>query len=124
MALIENIFMRIGIDAKYYYSGGPSLISVVRNIVNKFIENNTEDEIVFFLIKKDAHLEEDFKMKIKGKKNMSYVFVPAKLNFYTNLFTFPFYFSKGNFDIILFLQETLIFQKNLLNFEFLFELVY
>jgi glycosyltransferase involved in cell wall biosynthesis len=94
--------MRIGIDAKYYYSGGPSLISVVRNIVNKFIENNTEDEIVFFLIKKDVHFEEDFKMKIKGKTNMSYVFVPAKLNFFTNLLTFPFYFSKGKFDVILF----------------------
>jgi glycosyltransferase involved in cell wall biosynthesis len=94
--------MKIGIDAKYYYSGGPSLVNVVRNIVNNLIECNAEDEIVFFLSKKDFHLKEDFEIKIDKKKNMSFVFIPVKLNFLTNLLLFPFYFYKKGFDVILF----------------------
>ena len=94
--------MKIGIDAKYYYSGGPSLVNVVRNIVNGLIECNNEDEIVFFLSKNDFHLKEDFEMKIDKKKNMSVVFIPVKINFLTNLLLFPFYFYKKNFDVILF----------------------
>ena len=94
--------MKIGIDAKYYYSGGASLVNVVRNIVNKFIENNREDEIVFFLNKKDSYKIDDFKKKIKGNKNLSFIFIPNRLNFLTNLLIYPFMFYGKKFDVILF----------------------
>ena len=94
--------MRIGIDAKYYYSGGPSLVNVVRNIVNHLIENDKGHEIVFFLAKKDIHFKEDFQKKIQNKNNLSYVFIPVKFHFITNLLFYPLFFGKKDFDVFLF----------------------
>ena len=41
--------MKIGIDAKWYYSGPPSGVNVVKNIVDNLIKFNTTDDIIFFL---------------------------------------------------------------------------
>jgi glycosyltransferase involved in cell wall biosynthesis len=94
--------MRIGIDAKWYYSGPPSGINVVRNIVDNLIEYNFNDEIVFFLNKEDISQKEHFKAKIRNKNNLSFFFIPGMVNFITNLFFFPFYFQKCKLDVIMF----------------------
>jgi glycosyltransferase involved in cell wall biosynthesis len=94
--------MKIGIDAKWYYSGPPSGVNVVRNIVDNLIKNNNEDEILFFLSNKDIHLIEDFKKKINNKKNISFKFITGKVNIITNMIIFPFYFYRKGLDAILF----------------------
>ena len=94
--------MRIGIDAKWYFSGPPSGVNVVRNIVDNLIECNKEDDIVFFLSSKDIHLVELFKDMIANKSNLSFTFVPGRINFLTNLILFPFYFYNKNLNVILF----------------------
>lgn len=94
--------MNIGIDAKWYYSGPPSGVNVVRNIVNALIKKNKTDNIVFFLSKRDGYMEQDFINKIKHNKKMSLLFVNSSINFFTNTLFFPFYFRKLNLDVILF----------------------
>lgn len=94
--------MRIGIDAKWYYSGPPSGINVVRNIVDNLIEYNTQDEIIFFLNSKDVDKTENFNCKILNKKNLSFLFIPGRINFFTNLFLFPAYFRRKRIDVVLF----------------------
>ena len=94
--------MRIGIDAKWYYSGPPSGVNVVRNIVNALIETNKQDYIVFFLSKKDIHMKNNFRDKISKNKKLTFFFVDNSINFLTNTIFFPFYLKKFNLDIMLF----------------------
>lgn len=94
--------MRIGIDAKWYFSGPPSGVNVVRNIVNYFIEDNNHDEIVLFLAKKDYQLIDFLKCKFLNNSRVSYILVPSRINFLTNLLLFPYYFYNRQIDIILF----------------------
>ena len=94
--------MRIGIDAKWYYSGPPSGVNVIRNIVDYLVENNNEDYIIFFLNRVDIKYKKHFSNKIANKKNLECVFIPGKINFLTNLFLFPIFFYKKKLDAILF----------------------
>lgn len=94
--------MRIGIDAKYYYSGPPSSVNVVRNLVDNFIKFNNGDQIVFFLSNKDIQFREDFKKLIENKENLSFTFIPGQYNFLTNLLLFPLYLYKKGIDAVLF----------------------
>jgi glycosyltransferase involved in cell wall biosynthesis len=95
-------FMKIGIDAKYYFSGTPSLISVVGNLSDKMIEHSGDTKIVFFLSKRDRHRLPEFEKKIGQHNNISYQFIPGKFNFIVNLLFYPFFFSNKEFDVILF----------------------
>lgn len=92
--------MKIGVDAKWYFSGPPSGVNVVRNIVDNLIKNDTEDEIVFFLNKKDIDRKWYFEQKIKDNDHLSFKFV--KLNILTNMFFFPFILWYQKVDVILF----------------------
>jgi glycosyltransferase involved in cell wall biosynthesis len=92
--------MRIGIDAKWYYSGPPSGVNVVRNIVNSLIKENTEHKLFIFLNREDKIL--NYEDKIFQNNNVICVYIPRKVNFITNLFFFPLYFYKYNLDVILF----------------------
>jgi len=94
--------MRIGIDAKWYFSGPPSGVNVVRNIVNNIIEFNEGNEILFILNKKDIHLKNIIIDKINNKNNLFLLFIPCKINFLTNLFILPFYLKKKKLDVMLF----------------------
>lgn len=92
--------MRIGIDAKWYYSGPPSGVNVVRNIVNSLIKENTEHKIFIFLNRKDKIL--NYEDEIFQNNNVTCVYIPRKINFITNLFFFPIYYYKYELDVILF----------------------
>ena len=47
--------MKIGIDAKWYFSGPPSGTVVVKNIIDCIIKQNNGDEIILFIQKKDRN---------------------------------------------------------------------
>jgi len=98
----DEVFMKIGIDAKYYFSGTPSLISVVGNLSDKIIEHSGDTEIVFFLSKRDKHRLPEFENKIGQNKNISYQFIPGKFNFIVNILFYPLFFWNKGFDVILF----------------------
>lgn len=92
--------MKIGIDAKWYYSGPPSGVNVVRNIVNALIKENKEHELFIFLNAEDqssSNLDEIFQ-----NNNVFCVYIPRKVNFITNLFLFPIYYYKYDLDVVLF----------------------
>ena len=92
--------MKIGVDAKWYFSGPPSGVNVVRNIVDNMIINDTEDQIVFFLNKKDIDRKLYFEEKIKNYKNLSFEFI--NLSLLTKLLLFPFMIWNKKMDVILF----------------------
>lgn len=94
--------MKIGIDAKYYFSGTPSLISVVGNLSDKIIEYSGDTEIVFFLSNRDKHRLPEFERKLGQHKNISYQFIPGRFNFIVNMLFYPLFFSNKGFDVILF----------------------
>jgi len=94
--------MRIGIDAKWYYSGPPSGINVVRNLVDNVIKYNSKDNIVFYLNKKDMRFKGNFASKISGKNNLSFIFIPGRINIITNMLLFPYYIWNNKIDIVLF----------------------
>lgn len=94
--------MKIGIDAKYYFSGTPSLISVVSNLCDKIIENSGGSEIIIFLSSKDKHRQAEFARKIAPYKNVSFQYIPGRFNFIVNMFFYPLFFFNKNFDVIMF----------------------
>jgi glycosyltransferase involved in cell wall biosynthesis len=94
--------MKIGIDAKYYFSGTPSLISVVSNLCDKIIENSGDCEIIIFLSSKDKHREAEFARKIAPYKNVSFQYIPGRFNFIVNMLFYPLFFFNKKIDVIIF----------------------
>jgi glycosyltransferase involved in cell wall biosynthesis len=92
--------MRIGIDAKWYHSGPPSGVNVVRNVVNSLIIANTEHKLFVFLNREDKNL--NYQDEIFQNNNVTCVYIPRKINFITNLLFFPLYFYKYKLDVVLF----------------------
>lgn len=92
--------MRIGIDAKWYFTGPPSGRNVVRNIVNHIIDDKNHQFVLIF-DKKNIKGVEDLKLKWKEKKNIEYKLVCNYLNIITNSFLFPIYLNKLNLDALM-----------------------
>lgn len=92
--------MRIGIDAKWYYSGPPSGVNVVKNIVNSIIEENTEHNLYVFL--NDEDKIHNCQNKFFQNDKVTCIYIPRRINFITNLFFFPIYSYKYKLDVILF----------------------
>lgn len=92
--------MRIGIDAKWYYSGPPSGVNVVKNIVNSIIEENTEHSLYIYLNREDRI--RNCQNKFFQNNKVTCIYIPRRINFITNLFLFPLYSYKHKLDVILF----------------------
>ncbi|MGY0391276.1 glycosyltransferase family 4 protein [Bizionia sp. KMM 8389] len=96
--------MRIGIDAKWYFNGHPSGKVVVENIVNQLIKIDEPHEYYIYLDKKDKNLVFPFK-----QKNIHLIYVPNKVNAFTNIFILPFYTRKHQLDICLYQNYAALF---------------
>lgn len=89
--------MKIGIDAKWFYSGSPSGVVVVRNIVENILKINLEDEFYIFLDKKEKNKEFPF-----THPKLKLIYIWADFNLLSNLFVLPIVANKLKIDIILF----------------------
>jgi glycosyltransferase involved in cell wall biosynthesis len=89
--------MRIGFDAKYFFSGNPSGRVVVRNLVREIILNNREHDLFIFLKK----AEKGMLFPFSGPK-VHPVYIWGKVNSLSNIFVFPAKASRLNLDVCVF----------------------
>ena len=102
--------MKLAIDAKWYFSGPPSGVNVVKNIVDTLIARKEKFELFLILNKKDLDNNKNFKEKLKDL-NISFISLNSDFNFFTNLFLINKHLKKHNIDIVLFLL--IIFDVNI-----------
>jgi glycosyltransferase involved in cell wall biosynthesis len=94
-------FMRIGIDAKWYYEGPPSGKLVVVNLIREFAVCNTNHEFIIFLDRR-------FKKTTfpHNGKNIRLVYVWAGNNLLSNLFILPIVASRHRLDALFYQNFT------------------
>lgn len=85
--------MKIGIDAKWFFTGPPSGRHVVRNLVNNIISLNNKHEIFLFLDRRDIKLKFPF-----HGENVKRIYVWADVNLLSNIFFVPFFIKKNKID--------------------------
>ncbi len=99
--------IRIGIDAKWYFSGPASGKMVIRNLVNELCKAHTILEFYIILDKKEVGLPLDFENP-KVKK----VYVWNGNNLLSNVFFVPFVAKKYDLDVVLYQTSVSLFGKH------------
>ena len=89
--------MKIGLDAKWFFNGPVSGITVLQNLIPELIKNYPEHQWVIFLDKKDKHLNFPFL-----NSNVEVYYVWANLNLLSNVFILPVLSKKLNLDVIVY----------------------
>jgi glycosyltransferase involved in cell wall biosynthesis len=89
--------MKIGIDAKWYFSGPVSGRIFIHNILKEFIQSYPEIEFHIFLKLKDKKLR--FPLVAQ---NLNIHYVRPRLNMLSNIFTLPKYANRLGLDAVLF----------------------
>jgi glycosyltransferase involved in cell wall biosynthesis len=89
--------MRIGFDAKYYFSGNPSGRMVVRNLVRELVANNKDHELFFFLKKKERG-----KLFPHTGPRIHSVYIGGRFNSISNIFFLPVQAHRLNLDVCVF----------------------
>ena len=101
--------MRLAIDAKWYFSGPPSGINVVKNIVDNFIKSDIKFDL-FLIVQKDDLKNQSKFFKILKTKNIKLIPINSRYNFYFNLVLINKYLKKYKINIVL-LQNFIPFFK-------------
>lgn len=99
--------IRIGIDAKWYFSGPASGKMVIRNLVNELCKVHTTLDFYIILDKKEVGLPLDFENP-KVKK----VYVWNGNNLLSNVFFVPFVAKKHDLDVVLYQTSVSLFGKH------------
>ena len=89
--------MRIGIDAKWYFTGPVSGRTMLQNLLPRLFEFYPEHEWIVFLDKKDKKLDFPFR-----QKNIIPRYVWAENNMLSNLFILPRYIRKTGIEVLVF----------------------
>lgn len=89
--------MRIGIDAKWYFTGPVSGRSVLQNLLSELFSNYPEYEWVIFLDKRDQHLHFPF-----SGKNIHIRYIWAGNNMLSNLLLLPGWLRRLKVDVVVF----------------------
>lgn len=88
--------MKIGIDAKWLFSGNPSGKVVVNNILKYLIENNEQHQLYIFLKKGEENLSFPFL-----QRNVKLIYVWGNNNQLSNLFVLPKHIRRLKLDVFL-----------------------
>jgi glycosyltransferase involved in cell wall biosynthesis len=89
--------MRIGIDAKSFFSGPVSTTVVLQNLLPELLRLYPENEWILFLNRNDKHLEIPFK-----GKNIHTYYIWAGMNMLSNVFVVPSFAKKMKVDVMVF----------------------
>ena len=94
----QGIFrtMRIGFDAKWFFTGPVSTRVILHNLLPILIEKFPEHEWVIFLDRKDQGKQLRF-----NQNNTRIIYVPVTTNMLANLFVLPAYGRKLKLDVVL-----------------------
>lgn len=116
---------KIGIDAKWYFNGNPSGKVVVRNLVDQFIHQISDNQVYLFLRRMDQKYEHEILSKIGQKTNITLVYIPSTLNFISNMFVMPYYADKLGVDVCLYQNfSPVIFYKRTKNVAFIHDFLF
>src|SRR3982074_1724023 len=88
--------MRIGIDAKWYFTGPVSTRVILQNLMPILFKMFPEEDWVIFLDKKDQDKKLSFDFP-----DLNIVYVPVPNNMLANLFILPFYARKLRLDVVI-----------------------
>lgn len=99
--------MKIGVDAKWYFSGPPSTRTILQNLLPCLFKFYPQHEWIIFLDKKDKQLHFPFQ-----QPNITIQYVWAGINMLSNLFVLPRHNRKYNPDIMIFQTFPAFRQKN------------
>jgi len=89
--------MRIGVDAKWYFSGPPSTRTMLQNLLPPLFKFYPEHEWIVFLDRKDKQLGFPF-----HQSNIKIQYIWAGVNMLSNLLILPYHSRKYKPDIIIF----------------------
>ena len=89
--------MRIGLDAKWFYTGPVSTRTILNNLLPRLFEGYPQYEWVIFLDKKDKKNEFPYR-----NKNIVLKYVWAENNLLSNLFVIPAQLKKFKVDVIVY----------------------
>lgn len=104
--------IRIGIDAKWYFSGPSSGRVVVQNLVDNIIELNINNIIVLFVFESDLELiTVKFSDKVK-LGTVEIIAVKGKFNFLMNMFLIQKIALKNRIEIVLFQNYISLFPSS------------
>lgn len=117
--------MKIGIDAKWYFSGPPSGRVVVRNLVDNLINENNSNELFLYLrLSEKEKCLEHFKDSIDEDK-VKLKFISSNLNFFTNMFILQRKAIRDGIDIFLYQNFTPLFpSKKIKNIAYVHDLLF
>ncbi len=110
--------MRIGIDAKWFFSGPPSGVVVVRNMVRHLIALNCEDELFLFLDRRDRDKPFPF---TSAQVHLHYVW--ADNNLIANLLLIPVLTYGMKLDVMIFQNFAPLF-SNCKRISFVFDVIF
>jgi glycosyltransferase involved in cell wall biosynthesis len=100
--------MKIGVDAKWYFSGPPSTRTVLQNLLPRLFKSYPQHEWIIFLDKKDRQLQFPF-----HQPNIRTHYVWAGINMLSNLLVLPYHIRKYKPDIMIFQTFPAFQQKNI-----------
>jgi glycosyltransferase involved in cell wall biosynthesis len=101
--------MKIGIDAKWYFSGPPSGRVVVKNLIDCLVKSNSLSTFCLFVKKNEMHLFQNQDNFRSSKSTIELIPVINIPNFISNLIILPFLCSKNNIDKMIFQNYTPFF---------------
>jgi glycosyltransferase involved in cell wall biosynthesis len=110
--------MKIGIDAKWFFSGNPSGKVVVRNLLEEFLKMSGHHQVFLFLKKEERELIFPF-----NYPNVRLVYVWGKNNQISNLFFVRKAAMKLKLDAVLYFYFVPLF-TNIKNIVFVFDAIY
>ncbi|WP_121810843.1 glycosyltransferase family 4 protein [Mucilaginibacter kameinonensis] len=94
----QDLKIRVGIDAKWYFDGPPSGHMVVKNLVDEIIKAGDDRvELCLFLVSKNKK-----KAKAHFPERVRLIFLPGIPNLLSNLFLLPFMTLLYDIDVVLF----------------------
>lgn len=89
--------MRIGLDAKWFFSGPVSTRTILVNLLPELFKSYEDHEWIIFLDNKDKKCDFPF-----AQKNITVQYVWAESNLLSNIFVLPRYLKRLNIDIIVY----------------------
>jgi hypothetical protein len=89
--------MRIGIDAKWFYSGNPSGRKVVKNLLHYLLSTHAEHEFFIFLNRRDRGRGFPY-----SQANVHLEYVRGRFNLFSNLFSLARRGNELRLDVVVF----------------------
>ena len=111
--------MKIGLDAKWYFTGPPSGHNVVKNIVDDIINRYSDLEIYIILKKEDKG---KLFRNIKDNVHLIYTGITSN-NLLWNILISPIQLRKLNLDVVLF-QNFSPFISNFKRIAFIYDVIF